>query len=250
MTIDTTLEAAWYPSPNFEPRRDGMKPYILLLHYTGMETAERALYWLCTEESKVSCHYMIDEEGRITQTVRENMRAWHAGRACWNGETDINSASIGIEIHNPGPGWGYPDFPEAQMCAVESLSRDIISRYDIVSHHVLGHSDVAPMRKADPGEKFDWGRLARAGIGHWVPPAPAAGDDGLGLGDTGDEVKRLQCLLASYGYHVPESGVFDEETEKVVTAWQRHFRPALVNGRADCSTFDTLSRLIKALPQE
>jgi N-acetylmuramoyl-L-alanine amidase len=250
MTVDTTLEAVWHSSPNFELRRCDARPHILLLHYTGMETAERALYWLCAEESRVSCHYLVDEEGRITQLVREDMRAWHAGHACWQGETDINSASIGIEIHNPGPGWGYPDFPEAQMRTVESLSRDIISRHGIAPHHVLGHSDVAPLRKSDPGEKFDWARLARAGIGHWVTPAPVEGDDGLGLGDTGNEVGGLQRLLAAYGYNIMENNVFDEETEKAVIAWQRHFRPSLVNGRADRSTFDTLDRLLKALPRE
>ncbi len=241
---DTPLEAEWRPSPNFEPRRDGMKPTILLLHYTGLETAERAMRWLCTAESRVSCHYLIDEAGRVTQMVREEFRAWHAGQAFWDGEADVNSASIGIEIHNPGHGEGYPDFPEAQMQAVEALSRDIVTRHGVAARRVLGHSDVAPMRKRDPGEKFDWARLARAGVGHWVEPAPVEGDTGLGLGDCGDEVVRLQALLAQYGYGVTACGSFDAQTQAAVIALQRHFRPALVNGRADRSTIRTLERLI------
>lgn len=242
--MDTPLEAAWYPSPNFEPRRNAVTPTILLLHYTGLETAERAIRWLCTAESRVSCHYLIDEAGLITQMVREEFRAWHAGRAFWDGETDVNSASIGIEIHNPGHSAGYPDFPEVQMQAVEALSSDIIARHGIAARRVLGHSDVAPTRKRDPGEKFDWARLARAGAGHWVEPVPVEGDTGLGLGDCGDEVARLRTLLAQYGYGLTAGGTFDAETQAAVIAMQRHFRPALVNGRADRSTVRTLERLI------
>lgn len=243
MKIDTTLEAAWHPAVNFEERRGGMKPSILLLHYTGVSTVQHALTCLCTPEYKVSCHYLIDDEGRIIQMVQEELRAWHAGLAYWAGETDINSASIGIEIQNPGHSEGYPDFTEAQMQAVEVLSHDIIARHNIASHRVLGHSDVAPLRKRDPGEKFDWARLARAGIGHWVEPATVKGDMGLGLGDTGAQVLQLQHELAAYGYSIDETGIFDEMTEFAVIAFQRHFRPALVNGRADCSTVDTLRRL-------
>ncbi|WP_088347409.1 MULTISPECIES: N-acetylmuramoyl-L-alanine amidase [Rhodomicrobium] len=247
MDLDTALEASWRPAANFEPRRAGMRPTILLLHYTGMASAERALYWLTAPESRVSCHYLIDEDGRITQMVREDMRAWHAGESYWAGETDINSASIGIEIHNPGHAGAYPDFPEVQMRAVEALSRDIITRHQIAPPLVLAHSDIAPRRKADPGEKFDWARLARAGVGHWVEPAPIEGDAGLGLGDASPEVERMQRQLAAYGYGVPVSGAFCADTEIVVAAFQRHFRPARIDGRADRSTIATLDRLIGAL---
>ena len=246
MHPDTFLQAACRPAVNFEPRREGMRPSILLLHYTGMESAEGALSWLCCAESRVSCHYLIDEAGRITQMVAEAMRAWHAGEAWWAGETDINSASIGIEIHNPGHSLGYPNFPEAQMQAVEALSLDIVARHRIRPENVLAHSDVAPWRKRDPGEKFDWGRLAGAGLGHWVEPARIEGDAGFGLGDEGPEIARLQESLAQYGYRCEASGVFDTSTEFVVTAFQRHFRPALVNGRADHSTLDTLGRLLRS----
>jgi N-acetylmuramoyl-L-alanine amidase len=247
MPIDTSLDATWHPAVNFEPRKAAGRPSILLLHYTGMASADRALHWLCTAESRVSCHYLIDEAGRITQMVAEAMRAWHAGEAFWAGDTDINSASIGIEIQNPGHGSGYADFPDRQMQAVEALALDIVARRGIAPHRVLAHSDVAARRKQDPGEKFDWGRLAAAGVGHWVEPTRIEGDAGFGLGDTGGEVKRLQRRLAEYGYEIAPTGRFCEETDIVVTAFQRHFRPALVNGRADHSTIDTLNRLMKGL---
>jgi len=248
MTPDSSLAADWRPAANFEPRKAGRTPGILLLHYTGMGSAERAIQWLCAPHSPVSCHYLIDETGRITQMVREEMRAWHAGEAFWAGETDINSASIGIEIHNPGHDAGYPDFPEPQIQAVEALARDIIARRAIEARLVLAHSDVAPRRKSDPGEKFDWARLAAAGIGHWVEPAPIAGDAGLGLGDEGGDIHRLQEQLAAYGYEAPVTGRYCPQTEAVVTAFQRHFRPALINGRADRSTIETLDRLIRTGP--
>ncbi len=244
MTTDTTLEADWRPAANMEPRKEGKRPSMLLMHYTGMASAEAAVNWLCAPQSRVSCHYLVDEAGRITQMVPEAMRAWHAGEGFWAGETDINSASIGVEIHNPGHEAGYPDFPEAQMRAVEALALDILSRHPIPARNVLAHSDTAPRRKADPGEKFDWARLARAGVGHWVEPAPVGGDPGLGAGDGGTAVSDLQAALAAYGYGCPRSGVYCDTTEAVVRAFQRHFRPALVNGRADRSTVLTLERLI------
>jgi N-acetylmuramoyl-L-alanine amidase len=228
-----------------------MRPSILLLHYTGMESMPRAIDWLCTVGSGVSCHYGIDTDGCITQMVSEDERAWHAGESIWAGETDINSASIGIEIHNPGHAFGYPDFPEAQMLAVERLSRDIIARHGIRPERILAHSDVAPGRKKDPGEKFPWARLARAGIGHWMAPAPVVdGDTGLGLGDAAPRVAAFQVALRRYGYGIEPTGIIDERTEQVVTAFQRHFRQERVDGRVDRSTVATLEQLLAALPQE
>jgi N-acetylmuramoyl-L-alanine amidase len=248
---DTALAARFLPAPNFEPRRGGMRPSILLLHYTGVESAAKAIDWLTRAESKVSCHYAIDEAGSITQMVAEEMRAWHAGEAMWAGECDINSASIGIEIHNPGHAMGYPDFPEVQLAAVEALSKDIIARHGIRPERVLGHSDVAPARKIDPGEKFPWARLARAGIGHLVAPQPViAAEAGLGIFVAGPLVADVQALLAKYGYGIEPTGVIDGKTESVVTAFQRHFRPERVDGRIDQSTITTLERLIAALPQD
>jgi len=236
-------------APNIEPRRGGMRPDLLVLHYTGMESAARACAWLCTEESRVSCHYLVDEAGMITQMVGEEMRAWHAGVSSWEGDSDINSRSVGVEIHNPGHTLGYPEFPDPQMEAVIALCRDIVARHGITARHVLAHSDVAPARKIDPGEKFGWQRLYRAGVGHWVPPVPPDGDSLLKPGDRGPAVEALQGLLALYGYGVPISGEFDRLTRQVVSAFQRHFRPVLVDGVADRSTVDTLHRLIAALPR-
>lgn len=249
-TPDTPLVGAVCPSPNFEPRRGSARPSILLLHYTGVASAAKAIDWLSRPESKVSAHYVVDEAGRITQLVAEAMRAWHAGLAVWAGESDINSASIGIEIHNPGHELGYPDFPELQLSAVEALCRDIIVRHDVRPECVLAHSDVAPTRKKDPGERFPWPRLARAGIGHWVAPEPLnRADPGIASDAAGPLVAAVQSLLARYGYGIEATGGFDPKTEFVVTAFQRHFRPERVDGRIDQSTVTTLERLIAALPE-
>ncbi|MGA7546842.1 MAG: N-acetylmuramoyl-L-alanine amidase [Methyloceanibacter sp.] len=244
---DSPLATLWCPSPNYEPRVGGRTPDMLILHYTGMEQAEAALDWLTREESKVSAHYLIDEEGRIAQMVPESERAWHAGQSLWAGETDLNSCSIGIEIHNPGHDLGYPDFPEGQMRAVEALCLDILGRHAILPERVLAHSDIAAGRKRDPGERFDWERLGRAGIGLYVAPAPLGDDLGLGLGDEGEAVASLQRALARFGYGIELTGTYGKGLEQVVQAFQLHFRPARIDGRADASTLDTLDRLIAAL---
>ena len=244
----TALEHRWLAAANFGERRDGRRPDMLLLHYTGMESAERALIWLTTEESQVSCHYLVDEAGEITQMVDEEARAWHAGRGAWRGETDINSCSIGIEIHNQGHNGIYTDFPEAQMAAVAALAGDIVTRHGIAGERVLAHSDVAPGRKQDPGEKFDWGRLHAAGIGHWVAPAAVGGGTFLQAGDEGDPVTALQSLFKVYGYGIEVTGSYDQLTQDVVEAFQRHFRPERVDGIADASTVTTLKALIDSLP--
>lgn len=236
------------PSDNHGPRRGGARPSLLILHYTGMATAEQAIARLCDPRSQVSCHYLVNDDGQTVQMVDEDRRAWHAGVAAWGGERDINSWSIGIEVQNPGHDHGYRDFPEAQMVAVEALAGDIVARHGIAAHRVLAHSDVAPGRKIDPGEKFDWARLARAGVGHWVSPEPERGGGFLQRGDRGPAVEALQALLASYGYRLEVTGDFDEATGHVVAAFQRHFRPSRVDGIADTSTVTTLHRLIGALP--
>jgi N-acetylmuramoyl-L-alanine amidase len=242
----TRLDHRYLPSPNVEPRRGGRLPDMLLLHYTGMDDAGKACAWLCAPESNVSCHYLVDEDGAITQMVDETLRAWHAGASSWKNETDINSLSIGIEIHNPGHFAGYPDFPAAQMRAVIALSQDIIARHDISPRRVLAHSDVAPGRKIDPGEKFDWALLHRAGVGHWVEPSSLTEGPVLMEGESGPSVEALQTMLALYGYGLDISGDFDPRTRAVVEAFQRHFRPARVDGIADPSTVDTLHRLLRA----
>jgi N-acetylmuramoyl-L-alanine amidase len=243
---DSKLATEWRPSPNFEPRREGRAPDMLILHYSGMESCEEALDWLICEESKVSAHYLIDEAGQITQMVAEEMRAWHAGQSHWAGETDLNSCSIGIEIHNPGHEFGYPDFPDVQMEAVEALCLDILSRHVIPPARILAHSDIAPGRKRDPGERFDWARLARAGVGLWVKPVPIQDDAGLGPGDESEAVAALQRGLRELGYGVEVTSTYGKGLEQVVEAFQRHFRPARVDGRADRSTRETLARLLAA----
>jgi len=235
------------PSPNFGDRRGAQRPDLIVLHYTGMETGSGAEDWLCNPASEVSSHYLVHENGRIVQMVRESDRAWHAGVSSWHGRADINSRSIGIEIANPGHRFGYPDFPAEQIDAVIALCRGIVARHAIRRERVLAHSDVAPGRKIDPGEKFPWPRLHAAGIGHLVEPAPPGEGAGLAAGDWGEPVKTLQAMLAEYGYGVPISGGFDSMTAAVVEAFQRHFRPALVDGVADRSTIETLRALVAAL---
>ena len=235
-------------SPNFGARRDGMRPDCLILHYTGMETAAAAENWLCAPESEVSAHYLVHEDGRVVQMVRESDRAWHAGRASWKGLSDVNSFSIGVEIVNPGPLAGFPAFPDRQIEAVAALCRDICARHAIAPERVLAHSDVAPGRKIDPGERFPWARLSELGVGHYMAPAPVQGGRFLALGDRGEPVEAFQSMLSLYGYGLEINGLFDEETRAAVEAFQRHFRPACVDGVADRSTIETLHKLLRALP--
>ena len=242
MCVHTTREAV-----NFGERRNDEAPDILLLHYTGMESAQAALDWLCCAESGVSCHYFIDEAGSVSQLVPENLRAHHAGVGSWEGHTDINSRSIGIEIANGGHDMALPDFPKPQMEAVLTLSTDIVARYQMKPNLVLGHSDIAPGRKIDPGENFDWAWLAINGVGHWVEPAPVQSGRYFQLGDVGEPIEALQSLLSLYGYGIDINGNYDQKTKAVVEAFQRHFRQERVDGVADISTIETLHTLLRAL---
>lgn len=240
-------------SPNINARRDGGSPRFLILHYTGLESFQRSVDVLRDPICQVSCHYVVDTDGRLVQMVREADRAWHAGQSFWAGERDINSWSVGIEIQNPGHELGYPEFPEAQMRVVIELAGDIVRRNNMRPEHVLAHSDIAPQRKIDPGEKFDWSRLHGSGVGHWVQPH-AVGAEDVGLVDridpakVDDRVRLCQNLLTDYGYEVARHGLLDAETVRVISAFQRHFRPAQVDGAPDESTIETLKDLIVALP--
>ncbi len=147
------------PSPNFGERRGGVLPSMVVIHYTGMGTCEAAIERLCSVESAVSCHYLISEKGEVLQLVDEARRAWHAGVGSWGGITDVNSASIGIELANPGPLAGFPPFTEPQMAALEGVLAAVLARWNIMPENVVGHCDTAPGRKFDPGAKFDWARL-------------------------------------------------------------------------------------------
>lgn len=235
-------------SPNFGARKDGKAVTTLILHYTGMLSGKGAEDWLCNSDSEVSSHYLVHEDGHIVQMVAEADRAWHAGKSFWKGETDLNSVSIGIEIVNPGHILGYRPFPAKQVSAVTRLCRGILLRHPIAPSMVLAHSDIAPGRKIDPGELFPWGRLALKGIGHFVEPEPIRGGRFFTTGDEGQPVEALQAMLAMYGYEMPVTGVYDAQTEKIVRAFQRHFRPEKVDGVADGSTITTLHRLLRAIP--
>jgi N-acetylmuramoyl-L-alanine amidase len=225
-----------HSSPNHDARGDAPVD-MLVLHYTGMETGAAALARMCDPAAKVSAHYMIEEDGRIFRLVREDCRAWHAGVSSWRGNTDINARSIGIELVNPGHEFGYRDFPEAQIAALVELSRGILKRHPIPARNVVGHSDVAPARKTDPGERFPWRALAQAGIGLWpgpvkVPPTAESFDPD----DAGGAIAQAQRQLQAYGYGIEDTGIFDTPTVEVVTAFQRHFRPSRIDGLLDGET--------------
>jgi N-acetylmuramoyl-L-alanine amidase len=233
------------PSPNHGERKGGIMPNMLVLHYTGMADNEAALRLLASPAGEVSAHYVVLQDGYIIQMVAEDRRAWHAGAAYWAGESDINSCSIGIEIANPGHDHSYPDFPRRQIAALIALCRSIYTRYKIAPDRVLAHSDVAPARKQDPGEKFPWRLLADSGIGLWVKPAPLNLPGPIFvLGDTDPTIEETQKLLARFCYGVSPSGYFDGTTRDAVAAFQRHFRPARVDGILDISTLTTLKTLV------
>lgn len=246
MTVCDFAAAMHCPSANFGPRRDGKTPDMILLHYTGMVSGKAALDRLCDESAEVSSHYLVFEDGRISQLVAEKQRAWHAGKSSWKGETDINSHSIGIEIVNPGHEIGLANYPAEQISAVIELCQDIVHRHSIAAPRILAHSDVAPGRKLDPGEHFPWHELHRNGVGHWVEPAPIRGGRFFSVGDRGEPIEALQSMLALYGYGVSIDGEFDNKMKAVVEAFQRHFRQGQVDGVADQSTIETLHRLLSA----
>lgn len=227
------------PSPNFDPRPEGAAIDILVMHYTGMRTAQEALARLCDPEAKVSSHYTIDEGGRIYRHVDESLRARHAGVSYWAGERDVNGHSIGIEIVNPGHEFGYMPFPEAQIAALMELSHDILARHPILPQRIVGHSDVAPARKMDPGELFPWGLLAENGIGLF--PADVVVTDPAHHVSPDEFARRL----SSYGYGTtPE---VDIPLATVVAAFQRHFRPERVDGIIDAECDARLSVLLQLM---
>lgn len=229
-------------SPNFDGRKDGAIDMIVL-HYTDMLSTMAAVEHLCNPESKVSSHYVVGEDGEIFQLVDEDKRAWHAGESFWRGHSNINSRSIGIEIANPGHTNGYKPFPEIQMQSVINLCHEIIARHAIPERNIVGHSDVAFLRKMDPGELFDWPRLARAAIGVFpFGSHPMMGSE-LARGDNGKKVVRLQTSLSNWGYGLKLDGVYGPKTEACVTAFQRHYRPDRIDGKWD----DECAGLLAAL---
>jgi N-acetylmuramoyl-L-alanine amidase len=241
---------AEHPSPNHDAR--GEAPVdMLVLHYTGMETGEAALARMCDPAAKVSSHYMIEEDGRVLRLVSEDRRAWHAGVSSWRGHSDINARSIGIELVNPGHEFGYRDFPKAQIAALIDLSRGILQRHPIPPRNVVGHSDVAPSRKTDPGERFPWRILAKAGIGLW-PAAVAVPDtaETFDPDDAGPTIAKAQRRLGLYGYSIETTGVLDVATVQIMVAFQRHYRPERIDGLLDGETMaliDAVAACVESL---
>ena len=227
-------EIAEFPSPNFDARPEGQGIDILLLHYTGMKSAQAAIGRLCDPQAKVSAHYLIREDGSVLRLVAEEKRAWHAGQSRWQGADDINARSIGIELVNPGHEFGYRPFARAQMAALIDLASAIVTRHAIAPARVLGHSDVAPLRKQDPGELFDWGALAEAGVGLW-PEArrrPWSADGFL------EDLRR-------YGYDLDGGQPGDSEAARAaaIIAFCRHFRPQRLTAWPD----DDLAAILNGL---
>ncbi len=233
------------PSPNHDER--GMPVDMLILHYTGMRTAQAAIDRLRDPEAAVSSHYVVDEDGTVIRLVPEDRRAWHAGVSFWRGHTALNARSIGIEIVNPGHEWDYRDFPVLQLAAVCDLSLEILARHRIPNRNVIGHSDVAPDRKQDPGERFDWESLAANGVGLWPEAVPD-----LGTGGIVRDAARLwdvRRALREIGYDVAPEGALDPALSLVLRAFQRHWRPEAVTGQADAGTLARLlgvRRLVQA----
>ena len=228
-----------HPSPNFGPRRHGGPPSMVVLHYTGMPNAIEAMERLRDRATEVSCHYLIAEDGTLFSLVPETMRAWHAGRGSWGGHTDINSHSIGIELANQGPDDVFPPFPEPQMARLEDLLRTILQRWNIHPARVIGHSDMAPGRKIDPGPAFDWKRLARSGLSVWFDETDPERNSAQAT-TSPDHVDRdrwraFQQAAGRFGYVAPR----DDEVRwrQILAAFRIRFRPQVwrVDGQEpDC----------------
>lgn len=238
---------AW--SPNANPRPEGLEPSLVVLHYTGMIDGPTAISRLKDPGAKVSAHYVVEEDGRILRLVEESQRAWHAGVSFWRGITDVNSHSIGVEIVNGGHDFGLPDYPELQIEAVIDLLSDILRRRRIPSIGVIGHSDVAPARKDDPGEKFPWRRLAQAR----VAVAPRVEETSCrvkyALNESDPGVTDAQTALAAIGYGLELTGALDEQTQCVVRAFQRRFRPQRIDGALDLQTLSLIAEMERLASQ-
>lgn len=240
------------PSPNFNERKYPID--MLVLHYTGMETGQAALERMLDPEAEVSAHYMIWEDGRVVQLVDESMRAWHAGVSSWQGDEDLNSRSIGIEIVNGGHDWpladgGLPPYPNEQIEAVAQICLGILNRHVIPPSRIVGHSDIASARKDDPGEHFPWADLAKRGIGIWPEPQNVEGGTllrGYGLlpGDSGAPVRRMQESLVAIGYTFEITGHFNETTQNVVRAFQRRWHTERIDGHANIQTLVRIDEIL------
>lgn len=234
-----TLRLRDLPSPNQDERPSGTPIDMIVLHYTGLPTAEAALARLRDPAAGVSAHYLVEEDGGVWRLVDERRPAWHAGVSHWRGISGLNSRSIGVEVVNPGHDWGYRPFPALQMAAVCDLCLEILSRHRIPARNIVGHSDIAPERKQDPGELFDWEGLAQNGVGLWPAGVPDLGTSGV-VHDAAS-LRDVRAALATIGYRVAAEGALDPALAAVLRAFQRHWRPEAVTAQADAGT---LARLL------
>ncbi len=239
MSSDTALTIRAAPSPNQDDRPPGVPIDTLVLHYTGMASAQAAIDRLRDPAARVSSHYVVEEDGLVWSLVDERRRAFHAGVSHWRGHSGLNDRSIGIEVVNPGHEHGYRDFPALQMAAVCDLCLSVLSRHPIPPRNVVGHSDIAPERKDDPGERFDWEGFARNGVGMWPSGVPDLGTGGA-VRDAAS-LRDVRAALADIGYRVAPEGPLDPALAAVLRAFQRHWRPEAVTGQADAGT---LARLL------
>lgn len=229
------------PSPNHDARPDGGAADMLVLHYTGMQSGAAAIARLRDPAARVSSHYVVEEDGEVFRLVAEDRRAWHAGISSWRGRRNLNDCSIGIEIVNPGHEWGYRDFPVLQMAAVCDLCLEILSRHRIPARNIVAHSDIAPDRKEDPGELFDWQGLAENGVGLWPAGDMDAGAITTGILRAAAEMRPVRAALRAIGYDVAPEGARDPALASVLRAFQRHWRPDAITGEADTGTLARLA---------
>ncbi|MEM0922700.1 MAG: N-acetylmuramoyl-L-alanine amidase [Pseudomonadota bacterium] len=232
-----------HPSPNYGERRGVTQPDMVVLHYTGMASAEAAIARLCDPEAEVSAHYLIDQDGRRVKLVRPRHRAWHAGVSSWGGVQDVNSHSIGIELVNPGIGGPYTPFPEPQMAQLEALLAHLIERFKIPPERVVGHACVAPGRKQDPGGKFDWRRLARRGLAVWRDPVAEAAE-----AEAPASAARFQRAARRFGYLCPDGESWCAGTLAVWQAFRMRFLPQLGEAAPDAAAVAHLESLAETWP--
>ena len=228
-------------SPNFDlKKRPSSKIKYLIFHYTGMKSDKSAIKKLTNINSKVSCHYYIDQKGNIIQMVPDLYVAWHAGQSFWGKDNSLNKKSIGIEISNPGHQHGYKDFNKKQIYSLIKLSKKLIKKYSIKNKYILGHSDIAPLRKKDPGEKFPWKILSKKNIGNWHNYKKKIKNRFIDIKST-DLKNEFFLNLRKYGYSISSKSLLDKR--KIVKVFQMRFRPEKVNGIIDFETYNILKTL-------
>nr|HIL74870.1 N-acetylmuramoyl-L-alanine amidase [Rhodospirillales bacterium] len=219
-----------FPSPNYNDRPPGTEIDILVFHYTGMPKPAQALERMCDPDVKVSAHYLIDKDGQLFQLISEEKRAWHAGISSWRNNYNINDRSIGIELANPGHEFGYQKFPTRQIDTLIEIAKDIIKRHPVPARNIIGHSDIAPARKKDPGEFFDWHKLALKGIGYWPESLKTENINQI-------NASNFKLALQKYGYDTTD-------LPATILAFQRHFLPTRCNSQPDQEMFKMLEILI------